>query len=223
MYNQNSATGFKIVIWCIFILVLLAGTAQACGVKHAAEAGLKSVVSIYTVTDGKPTGVGSGVIIESSGTIVTNAHVVSDGDYWFAVLPDGRHVGVSIVKRDENVDLALVRVNFSDMEGRLWPELPAIHISDAAISAGDQVIAIGNPFNTGIAVTSGVMSGNRSIKGVPHVQHDAAVNHGNSGGALLNDAGELVGINVAIFAVNDAFVGIAWAIPTSELRKFLGK
>jgi len=157
---------------------------------------------------------GSGVIIDPArGFIVTNNHVVEHADQIAVTLSDGRTVAARLVGRDAQVDIALLEV---DAEG-----LAGIEIGDSAsMRVGDFVIAIGNPFGLGQTVTGGIVSGlgrtGLGLEGYEDlIQTDAPINPGNSGGALVNLAGELVGINTAILSPSGGSVGIGFAIPSN--------
>ncbi len=160
---------------------------------------------------------GSGVIVDATGIIVTNNHVVRDADEVKVALSDGREFESRVVLKDESVDLAILKIEAPD-------GLHALPIGDSdAMEVGDLVLAIGNPFGVGQTTTSGIVSAlARSPVGVTDfgffIQTDAAINPGNSGGALLNMRGELVGINTAIFSKSGGSVGIGFAIPSNMVR-----
>lgn len=157
---------------------------------------------------------GSGVIVDAkNGYVLTNAHVVKNADTIEVTLTDGRELTAELVGTDEEVDLAVLKLE----EAR---DLTQIAISDSTtLRVGDFVVAIGNPFGLGQTVTSGIVSAlGRSGLGIEgyesFIQTDASINPGNSGGALVNLRGELVGINTAIIAPAGGNVGIGFAIPT---------
>ena len=160
---------------------------------------------------------GSGVIIDAArGHVVTNAHVVKDAQEIVVILKDRRVLKAQLVGADPGTDVALLRI---PAEG-----LAALRLGDSdAVSVGDFVVAIGNPFGLGQTVTSGIVSavgrGGLTMEGYEEfIQTDASINPGNSGGALVNLRGELVGINTALFAPTGANVGIGFAIPTGMVR-----
>ena len=159
---------------------------------------------------------GSGFIIDPSGLIVTNNHVIADADEIVANLTDGRKLVAELVGRDPKTDLAVLRVK-SDAA------LPAVAFgnSDKA-RVGDWVMAIGNPFGFGRTVTLGIVSAiGRDINSGPYdnyIQTDASINKGNSGGPLFNMAGEVVGINTAIISPSGGSIGLGFAIPASLAR-----
>ena len=164
---------------------------------------------------------GSGVIVQSNGLIVTNNHVVANADEILVGLADRREYKARVVFADAHSDLALLQV---DTKGVRLPTIP-LGDSDHA-EVGDVVLAIGNPFGVGQTVTHGIVSAAaRTGVGVSDyqffLQTDAAINPGNSGGALLNLRGELVGINTAIYSRSGGSNGIGFAIPANMVRVFL--
>lgn len=163
---------------------------------------------------------GSGVIIEADGLIVTNQHVVEDADEIMVVLNDRREFRAEIVGADAAADLALLRIEAP-------AALPALPMgSSDALEVGDLVLAIGNPFGIGQTVTSGIISAlARTGPGVgsdlSFIQTDAAVNPGNSGGALVTIDGQLVGVNTAIFTRGGGSIGIGFAIPIDLVKALI--
>jgi len=154
---------------------------------------------------------GSGVIVRSNGIIVTNAHVVKGADELRVVLNDRREFEATVIAEDEQIDLAVLRI---ETNGEVLPILPIDDNNEAEI--GDIVLAIGNPFGVGQTVTSGIISalGRTNVTDISSfIQTDAAVNPGNSGGALVNLDGELIGVNTAIFSRSGGSNGIGFAIP----------
>lgn len=160
---------------------------------------------------------GSGVIVDASGLVVTNYHVIRGGDEVKVALADGREFESEVLLKDESVDLAVLKINAER-------PLPFLRMGDSdALEVGDLVLAIGNPFGVGQTTTSGIVSAlARSHIGVTDfgffIQTDAAINPGNSGGALINMAGDLVGINTAIFTRSGGSNGIGFAIPSIMVR-----
>ena len=168
---------------------------------------------------------GSGFIIDSSGLVVTNNHVIADADEVTVILNDGTRLKAEILGRDTKVDLALLRVK---------PEKPltAVSFGDSdRLRLGEWVVAIGNPFSLGGTVTAGIVSArNRDINSGPYdnyIQTDAAINRGNSGGPLFNLEGEVIGINTAIISPSGGSIGIGFAVPSKtamavvdQLRQF---
>ncbi|MEO3385796.1 DegQ family serine endoprotease [Mesorhizobium sp. CAU 1741] len=160
---------------------------------------------------------GSGVIVDPSGYVVTNYHVIRDADEVRVATQDGREYTSEILLKDESLDLAVLRI-----EG---PEpFPSAQLGDSdALEVGDLVLAIGNPFGVGQTTTSGIISAlARTHVGVNDfgffIQTDAAINPGNSGGALINMVGEVIGINTAIFSQSGGSIGIGFAIPSNIVR-----
>ena len=163
-------------------------------------------------------GFGSGVIISKDGYIVTNNHVIEGADEIDVKLNDNREFKGKLIGTDPNTDLALVKI-----EGDGFPTIP-IGDSDA-LKVGEWVLAVGNPFNLTSTVTAGIVSAKARTLGVYNggiesfIQTDAAINQGNSGGALVNARGELVGINAVLSSPTGAYAGYGFAIPTSIMTK----
>jgi serine protease Do len=159
---------------------------------------------------------GSGFVIDSSGLIVTNNHVIADADEILIVYPDGETAEATIAGADRQMDLAVLKIE---------PDRPLVSAtmgnSDAA-EVGDWVMAIGNPFGLGGSVSLGIVSArNRDIDAGPYdsfIQTDAAINQGNSGGPLFDMNGEVVGINTAIIANGGRSLGVGFAIPINQAR-----
>ncbi len=162
---------------------------------------------------------GSGVIVGAEGVIVTNNHVIDGADSFLVVLSDRREYEAELILADERTDLAVLRI---DTGGEALP--PLRYADTRAVEVGDLVLAIGNPFGVGQTVTTGIISATaRTDVGVSDyaffLQTDAAVNPGNSGGALVNTRGELVGVNTAIFSRSGGSNGIGFAIPAEMVRR----
>jgi len=161
---------------------------------------------------------GSGVIVDASGFVVTNNHVVEGADQIKIALADKREFEATIVLKDSRTDLAVLRIK----NGR--ERFPAIEFADSdALLVGDVVLAIGNPFGVGQTVTHGIVSAvARTQVGITDyqffIQTDAAINPGNSGGALVDLSGKLAGINTAIFSRSGGSQGIGFAIPANMVR-----
>ena len=161
-------------------------------------------------------GLGSGVIVSADGYLLTNNHVVEGASDIEVQLVDGRQATAQLVGTDPETDLALLRI-------KLTP-LPVVALGDMrALQVGDVVLAIGNPFNVGQTVTSGIVSAlGRNRLGLStfenFIQTDAAINPGNSGGALVDAEGRLVGINTAIYSRSGGNMGIGFAIPVDSAR-----
>jgi Do/DeqQ family serine protease len=162
---------------------------------------------------------GSGVVVNAGGYVLTNHHVVEGADEIEVALHDGKKLLARVVGGDPETDLAVLRVSADN--------LPAISFgSSDALRVGDVVLAIGNPFNLGHTVTSGIVSAlGRSGLGVStfenFIQTDAAINPGNSGGALIDAGGNLVGINTLIISQTGSAGGIGFAIPVSTAKMVL--
>ena len=165
------------------------------------------------------TGFGSGVIISKDGYIVTNNHVIAGADEIAVTLNDNRQFKGRIIGTDEETDLALIKIEGDDF--------PTIPVGDSdALKIGEWVLAVGNPFNLTSTVTAGIVSAKARGLGMnngksieAYIQTDAAINQGNSGGALVNAAGELVGINAALYSPTGSNTGYGFAIPTSIMKK----
>jgi len=167
----------------------------------------------------KQRGLGSGVVVGADGYILTNNHVVDSADEIDVETSGGRTMKAKVVGADKASDLALLKVSATD--------LPAITMGDSdAVEVGDVVLAIGNPLGVGQTVTMGIISakgrattaGTGSATYEDFLQTDAAINHGNSGGALVNMKGELIGINSQILSESGGNVGIGFAIPSNMAR-----
>ncbi|WP_134706247.1 outer membrane-stress sensor serine endopeptidase DegS [Rahnella sp. CJA17(1/100)] len=197
------------------------------GVRHAAPA----VVNVYNRNMGNSSQnelairtLGSGVIMNDNGYILTNKHVINNADQIIVALQDGRVFEALLVGSDSLTDLAVLKINAGN--------LPVIPINPhRAPHVGDVVMAIGNPYNLGQTVTQGIISATGRIGLSPSgrqnfLQTDASINQGNSGGALVNSLGELMGINTLSFdQSNDGATpeGIGFAIPTALATKVMGK
>ncbi len=178
----------------------------------------------------KKTGLGSGVIIDAEGYILTNEHVINDADKITVTLPDGRDFKGEIKGRDPRSDLAVIKINARN--------LPVAILGDSdKLKIGQWAVAIGNPFGFALqnpepTVTVGVISAlHRSLGRILSadrdyndlIQTDAAINPGNSGGPLVNLKGEVVGINVAIFSTSGGYQGVGFAIPINNAKKIISQ
>ncbi|MFZ2739563.1 MAG: trypsin-like peptidase domain-containing protein [Burkholderiaceae bacterium] len=215
-------------------------TIPAGSFRLAAQKSAAAVVSVITTTSpkkhpnsdeawfkfffGEPdqdarSGLGSGVIVSPQGYILTNNHVVEAADQIEVVLNDGRRISAKLIGTDPETDLAILKIELD--------KLPVIELGDSdLLRVGDQVLAIGNPFNVGQTVTSGIVSAlGRSQLGINtfenFIQTDAAINPGNSGGALVDSNGHLQGINTAIYSRSGGSMGIGFAIPVATARMVL--
>ena len=165
-------------------------------------------------------GLGSGVIVTHDGYILTNNHVVDGTNKMEVELPDNRTFTAKVIGTDPATDLAVVKIDASN--------LPTLVIGDSdAVKIGDQVLAIGNPLGVGETVTAGIISakGRQTPDGSggyqDFLQTDAAINHGNSGGALVNMAGQLIGINSQILSPSDGNIGLGFAIPSNMAKNVM--
>ena len=162
--------------------------------------------------------VGSGFFISDDGYVVTNNHVVSDGDTVTVVLDDGTEYPATVIGTDDKTDLALLKVEGDE-------KFTYVKFAEEDVRVGDWVVAVGNPFGLGGTVTAGIISANgRQIGAGPYddfIQIDAAVNRGNSGGPAFNFKGEVVGVNTAIFSPSGGNVGIAFAIPADMASRIV--
>lgn len=226
------------------LIGLANGTDDPANFSTAAEKALPCVVHIKTTSTsqnlsydpfaelffgyhGKPApqiqqGSGSGVIISADGYIVTNNHVINGSDKIDVTLNDKRHFEAEVIGVDASTDIALLKVKAQD--------LPFITYGNSdALRVGEWVLAVGNPFNLYNTVTAGIISAkgrnniiNSSQRAIESfIQTDAAVNPGNSGGALVNTQGELIGINTAIASNNGAYQGYAFAVPVNIVKKIV--
>ncbi len=172
----------------------------------------------------QPLGLGSGVIITSDGYVVTNNHVIEGAEKLEVMLNDNSTYNATIVGSDASSDVALLKIDGEN--------LPTIPFGDSdALKVGEWVLAVGNPFGFTSTVTAGIVSAKaRSISSATHgrpmgiesyIQTDAAVNKGNSGGALVNTNGELVGINTAIYSQTGDYAGCSFAIPSALVKKIV--
>jgi serine protease DegQ len=164
-------------------------------------------------------GLGSGVIVSGDGYLLTNNHVIAGADDIEVMLADGRQARAKLVGTDPETDVAVLKIELD--------RLPAIAFGNAdALQVGDVVLAIGNPFDVGQTVTSGIVSAlGRNKLGINifenFIQTDAAINPGNSGGALVDATGNLLGINTAIYSRTGGSLGIGFAIPVTTARQVM--
>jgi Do/DeqQ family serine protease len=232
------------------LAAMQAGSGQLVDLTQAAESSLHAVVHIQSTQQAKtqtvqaPTdifdfffgdggrrmqqqqtqpriGFGSGVIISTDGYIVTNNHVIDGADEITVKLNDNREFKGRIIGADSNTDLALIKIEAKD-------ELPTIPVGNSDnLKVGEWVLAVGNPFNLNSTVTAGIVSAKARTLGVYNggiesfIQTDAAINQGNSGGALVNARGELVGINSVLSSPTGAYAGYGFAIPTTIMTKVI--
>ena len=162
-------------------------------------------------------GTGSGVIISPDGYIITNNHVINGSQQLSITLNDNRIYNAELIGTDEKTDIALLKIDTKT-------ELPFATFGDSdQAKVGEWVLAVGNPFNLNSTVTAGIISAkSRDLTGINEqsfIQTDAAVNSGNSGGALVNTRGELIGINTAITSKTGTYIGYSFAVPSNIARK----
>ena len=164
---------------------------------------------------------GSGFIISSDGVIVTNNHVIDNATDIKVTLDDGTELPAKLLGADPKSDLAVVKIQAPKA-------LPTVSWGDSdKLKLGDQILAIGNPFGIGTTVTAGIVSARgRDLHSGPYddfIQIDAPINHGNSGGPLVDSDGNVVGINTAIYSPNGGSVGVGFAIPSNEAKEIVAK
>ncbi len=168
----------------------------------------------------RATSLGSGFVIDKSGVIVTNNHVIAEAEKITVILSDKTRLDAKVIGSDAKTDIALLRVDPGEKK------LAALRFGDSdRARVGDWVIAIGNPFGLGGTVTAGIVSArHRDINAGPYddfIQTDASINQGNSGGPMFNLAGEVIGINTAIFSPTGGNVGIGFAIPVNLVKPII--
>jgi serine protease Do len=166
-------------------------------------------------------GLGSGFLVDASGYVVTNNHVVDDATTITVTLPDERQFDATLIGRDEKTDLALLKIGDGE-------NLPYVSLGDSdRTRVGDWVLAIGNPFGLGGTATAGIVSARgRDIQSGPYddyIQIDAPINSGNSGGPVFNAAGEVIGVNTAIYSPSGGSVGIGFAIPANQVKTIVAE
>ena len=180
-----------------------------------------AVVNINTLSaSGYKVSSGSGVIISPDGYIITNHHVIEDGSTFKVTMYDRRKLEATLIGSDPSTDLALVKVNARGLHTVSYGDSDQVDV-------GQWVLAVGNPFNLSSTVTAGIVSAKARniniLRGAyaieSFIQTDAVVNPGNSGGALVNEAGELIGINTAIISESGGYEGYSFAIPSNLVRK----
>ncbi|MCH8544339.1 MAG: trypsin-like peptidase domain-containing protein [Alcanivorax sp.] len=160
---------------------------------------------------------GSAVIVSSAGYMLTSYHVIRDADEILVALHDGREARAQVVGTDPETDLALLQISLDN--------LPVIRLDNTAPSVGDVVLAIGNPLGVGQTVSMGIVSATGRNLGIAtfenFIQTDAAINRGNSGGALIDTRGNLIGINTAILSAGGSWEGMGFASPASTASKVM--
>jgi serine protease Do len=207
------------------------GAGESAAARASADTGYDAVGAIIrrllAGANGRPGGddrasgvLGSGFVIRANGLIVTNRHVIADARTVRIRLSDGRELPAKIIGSDAITDIALLKVSSGN--------LPALRLgSSQAVSVGDAVIAIGNPFGLGQSVSAGILSARaRTLEDDPYIdflQTDAAINRGNSGGPLLSVNGTVIGVTSAIFSPSGGSVGLGFAIPAETVAGVVGE
>lgn len=240
----GKAIGFGLVMAAILLLLfpklrggepITIGSGRDLSFSYAAHRAGPAVVNIYTrsfsrdrnnQSELRPQGLGSGVIMSQRGHILTNYHVIAEADQIIVALQDGRIFTAELVGTDKLTDLAVLYIEADNLP--LIPQNP-----DNQPDVGDVVLAIGNPYNVGQTITQGIISatgriglssmGPESNGRQDLLQTDAAINEGNSGGALVNARGDLVGINTAAYHINgnQESYGISFAIPYKLAKRIM--
>jgi len=164
---------------------------------------------------------GSGFIVSADGFVVTNNHVVADAQSVSVTLDDGRELTAKVIGRDPRSDIAVLKIESK-------AELPYLALAETvAARPGEWVLALGNPFGLGGTVTAGIVSARgRNIGAGPYddfIQVDAPINHGNAGGPLFNQAGQVIGVNTAILSPSGGSIGIGFAIPSDMVKKVVAE
>jgi S1-C subfamily serine protease len=177
----------------------------------------------YSSDQPVPRGSGSGFVWDDQGHIVTNFHVIDEGDKFMVSLPNQKQVEATLVGRDPSKDIAVLQLG-----ERVAGLAPVTIGTSRDLQVGQKVVAIGNPFGFDHTVTKGIVSAlGRSVPGAGNVtirdmiQTDASINPGNSGGPLLNSAGELIGMNTMIISPSGASSGVGFAVPVDTIRKIV--
>ena len=240
--NQYLFINNKIIYLLLFVLFLVIVLSQV-SIKNdnkfviASEKAIASVVTIYTSSNintprnlfqrnryTNSENIGSGVVISNEGHIVTNSHLMIPNGKIIIGHNNGEISEGILVGQDNDSDIAIIKtdVNFPMVQVEIG--------NSSEVRVGDKVLAIGNPYNIGLSVTSGIISATGRDYGNPYlelIQTDAAINPGNSGGALINEEGYLIGINTKIYSKTGSYEGLGFAIPSekvfqiaSELIKF---
>ncbi len=175
-----------------------------------------TVNSIFNAPLSNKVSLGSGFIIDENGYIVTNNHVIDKAKAISVILADDSVFEAELIGKDAKTDIALIKINTNK-------KLTPVTFGDSdKIRIGDWILAIGNPFGLGGSVTAGIVSAkSRDIESGPYdnfIQTDASINQGSSGGPMFNMAGELIGVNTAIFSTNGGSMGVGFAIPTNSIK-----
>ena len=219
--NKLSRINFLILI--VILAYLYTNMSNVDGYVEAISKASPSVINISSkkniesrLLNGKSLNelIGSGIIISNDGYIVTNLHVIEGAKIIKVELGDGQVYPASLIGFDERSDLAVIKIQPMD------PLQPIKPSNSSSVRVGDQVIAIGNAFGLGKTFTGGIISATGRDYGNPYlelIQTDAALNPGNSGGALINHKGNLIGMNTKIFSKTGSYAGIGFALPANKL------
>ncbi|MCI4444699.1 MAG: trypsin-like peptidase domain-containing protein [Candidatus Aminicenantes bacterium] len=240
--NKEKCFRFSLIIWAITfgLLIMLSNSSLKAQLtedeKNTIEVVKKTQNSVVFITniqlvrdffswaeEAVPRGSGSGFVWDDQGHIITNYHVIEDGDLFNVTLPNQEEHQAKLVGKDPNKDIAVLKI-----EGNLKGLYPIKIGTSSNLQVGQKVIAIGNPFGFDHTVTTGIVSAlGRSMPGAGGVtirdmiQTDASINPGNSGGPLLNSSGELIGMNTMIISPSGASSGVGFAIPVDIIKKIV--
>jgi S1-C subfamily serine protease len=185
--------------------------------------GVVTITSIVSGAQGSGQATGSGIVLDTKGDILTNAHVISGGRQLQVTFSDGRTVSATVVGSSAAADLAVIKVSVA--ASSLYPVTLG---NSSSVQVGDTVYAIGSPFGLSGTLTEGIVSnvnqsgagqGGSNLTGL--IQTDAAINPGNSGGPLVNAQGQVIGINNSIISPVDGNVGVGFAIPSNQVKQLL--
>jgi S1-C subfamily serine protease len=199
-----------------------ASSATAATVYKQDLPGVVTITSIVSSAQGTGQATGSGVVLDTTGDILTNAHVIAGGSHLQVTFSDGRTVNAVVVGSSSSADLAVIRVSVA--ASTLTPLALG---NSSSVQVGDTVYAIGSPFGLSGTLTEGIVSNvnqsgaaqGNSLTGL--MQTDAAINPGNSGGPLVNAQGQVIGINNSIISPVDGNVGVGFAIPSNQVKQIL--
>ena len=227
MQKERNINSNKVIYILLLIVIALIALLQFSGENDnkfvtASEKAITSVVTIYTTNNtntlrrqySNSKNIGSGVIISDEGHIVTNSHLLIPNGKILIGHTNGEMSEGVMVGQDNDSDIAVIKTDVS------FKMLPIEVGNSSEVRIGDQVLAIGNPYNIGLSVTSGIISATGRDYGNPYlelIQTDAAINPGNSGGALINEEGYLVGINTKIYSQTGSYEGLGFAIPSEKV------
>lgn len=227
MQKERNINSNKVIYILLLIVIALLALLQFSSENDnkfviASEKAITSVVTIYTSNNtntlrsqySNSKNIGSGVIISDEGHIVTNSHLMIPNGKILIGHTNGEMSEGIMVGQDNDSDIAVIKTDVA------FEMLPIEVGNSSEVRIGDQVLAIGNPYNIGLSVTSGIISATGRDYGNPYlelIQTDAAINPGNSGGALVNEEGYLVGINTKIYSQSGSYEGLGFAIPSEKV------